>query len=92
MELADRLLSDLDTHDIHTDDIDLVLELVHFPDDTVCGYYFVNHSRRCLFWLEMFDADGICDGIKVIVSRSHLSEHTAEPLSHILTLSLGLTL
>ncbi|CAA7270068.1 unnamed protein product [Cyclocybe aegerita] len=35
------------------DDICLVLE---FRQSGNCGYYFVNHTRKCLFWLDEFDA------------------------------------
>jgi len=75
--LADQILADLAnmaqaTNTMLPDDVELVLELVHFPDETICGYYFVNHPSRCLFWLEVFDADDTCDEIGVVTSESHL--------------------
>ena len=54
-------------------DIDLVLEIVPQGDDPpICGYYFVEHRSRCLFWSDDFDAEAICDNIKVVISLSHL--------------------
>jgi hypothetical protein len=53
--------------------VELVLEIVPFKDQLICGYYFVNHNSRCLFWLEEFDAEEICGDIGV-VSLSHLRE------------------
>lgn len=81
-KLADRILADLANaaqlaNVTLPDDVELVLELVHFSDETICGYYFVNHLHRCLFWIELFDGDGICDEIKVVISESHLSERTS---------------
>ena len=55
-------------------DIELVLEIVPWDNEVICGYYFVEHSSRCLFWLEEFDAEGICEEIKAVVSLSHLRE------------------
>lgn len=55
-------------------DYDLVLEVVVLPRETICGYYFADHGSRLLFWLDMFDAEPICDEIHVVVSLSHLRE------------------
>ena len=54
--------------------VELVLEIIPLKDDFICGYYFVNHNSRCLFWLQEFDAEEICDDIRVVVSLSHLRE------------------
>lgn len=40
----------------------LVLE---FRQSGRCGYYFVDHSTRCLFWLEDFDAMVFLDQVRV---------------------------
>ena len=82
-ESADQILTQLqnqaqDLHDALPDDVELVLEIVPFQHKSICGYYFVNHSRRCLFWLEKFDASGICDDVKAVVSLPHLREHRLE--------------
>lgn len=39
---------------IEKDEIELVLELNPYEDDSelICGYYFVCYEHRCLFWLE----------------------------------------
>lgn len=86
-QLADQILADLtnasQAADVTLpDDVELVLELDHLSDETTCGYYFANNPRRCLFWLDMFDANNICDEIKVIISESHLSQCTVELWSH----------
>jgi hypothetical protein len=38
-------------------DVELVLEpmLPYDGSESIRGYYFVDHSARCLFWLEDFD-------------------------------------
>jgi hypothetical protein len=53
-------------------DVELVLEIHAQGTEMVCGYYLVEHSSRCLFWLEAFDAEEICNEIKAVVSLSHL--------------------
>jgi len=40
----------------------LVLE---FRQSGRCGYYFVDHAKRCLFWLEEFDAMVFLDQVRV---------------------------
>ena len=75
-ECADQILSELEntTRDENISlppDVELVLELVPWNKQLICGYYFVEHNSRCLFWLHEFDAEGIC-GIKAVVSLSHL--------------------
>jgi hypothetical protein len=58
-------------------DIELVLDLTQCDDgSTKCGYYFVNHASRSLFWLDDFDARCICT--IPIVSFSHLGRVPAE--------------
>ena len=75
-ECADQILSELEnmTRDKNipfSPDVELVLELVPWNKQLICGYYFVEHNSRCLFWLEGFDAKDLC-GIKAVVSLSHL--------------------
>jgi hypothetical protein len=53
---------------------ELVLEL--FQDDgerMICGYYFIDHSTRCLFWLHKFDASFILEEVKGITGPGHIS-------------------
>lgn len=79
-ESADQILGDLerklqDEGITLPHDPDLVLEVVPWDEELVCGYYFVNHDSRCLFWLEEFDASGFCHNeIQAVVSLSHLSK------------------
>jgi hypothetical protein len=53
-------------------DIELALEVVPAEEGPICGYYFINHKSRCLFWLDEFDAGEICSEINAVVSLSHL--------------------
>ena len=76
-ESADQILGDLLNKTRYEnitlpDDIELVLEIVPLDSGPICGYYFVEHRSRCLFWLDNFDAEAICADIKVVVSLSHL--------------------
>jgi hypothetical protein len=55
-------------------DAELVLEIT--PDDQgmlQCGYYFVDHQTRSLFWLEEFEAEDLTYEIKGLSSAAHLS-------------------
>jgi hypothetical protein len=76
-ESADQILGDLENkaRDLNItlpSNVELVLEIVSQDSGPICGYYFVEHRSRCLFWLKEFDAEGICDGNRVVVSSSHL--------------------
>ncbi|KAF7325825.1 hypothetical protein MKEN_00433200 [Mycena kentingensis (nom. inval.)] len=57
------------------DNVDLVLDEYFFSDDSLgCQYYFVNHSSRCIFWMdhansELFDVSEELNGI---TSASHI--------------------
>src|SRR6266436_2159485 len=78
-ESADQILADLENKAreegvVLPPDIELVLEIVQQDGVSICGYYFVDHSSRCLFWLEQFDAEKMCEGNRVVVSLSHLRE------------------
>ncbi|KAF8960337.1 hypothetical protein BDZ97DRAFT_1665959, partial [Flammula alnicola] len=48
--------------ELPSDDVCLVLE---FRQSGRCGYYFVDHTTRCLFWLEEFDAMTFLDHVRV---------------------------
>jgi hypothetical protein len=76
-ESANQILGDLEikARDDNVElplDIELALEVVPAEGGPICGYYFINHKSRCLFWLDDFDAGGICSEIKAVVSLSHL--------------------
>jgi hypothetical protein len=53
-------------------DVDLVLDLTPNEDgNTVCGYYFANHTDRCVFWLDEFDANDFPAWREVAGATSH---------------------
>lgn len=55
------------------DDVDLVLEVVNAIDGSWwCGYYFVHHSSRLLFWLESYIVDDFLEEVKGDLSPSHV--------------------
>lgn len=49
----------------------LVLEFRN-PED--CGYYFVNHAKQCLFWLDEYNAMEFLSEVQVDYSPSHIGE------------------
>jgi hypothetical protein len=55
-------------------EVELVLEPMLSKDgtDIVCGYYFVDHETRCLFWLENFDVSYTLADIKGVKSPAHI--------------------
>jgi hypothetical protein len=78
-ESANQILRDLKNKAVEENvilpaDVELVLEILPQGAEKICGYYFVEHSSRCLFWLEEFDAEQICGEINVVVSLSHLRQ------------------
>jgi hypothetical protein len=67
------LIRDFGADSNRAPEFELVLDLTQYEDGvTKCGYYFVDNSSRCLFWLDEFDARSIC--AIPIVSHSHLGE------------------
>ncbi|KAH7928007.1 hypothetical protein BV22DRAFT_1193167 [Leucogyrophana mollusca] len=53
------------------DEVELVLEPMCDGDEILCGYYFINPTGRCLFWLEDFDARHIFETCKGVTALSH---------------------
>lgn len=55
--------------------VELVLELHRSVenDEMECGYYFVDHRTRCLFWLHEYDISEILEEVKGASSPSHIS-------------------
>ncbi len=56
---------------------DLVLDLVpRGESDYYCGYYFVNHEERSIFWLQQYDAARLAawDPAEGHKSKLHLSK------------------
>ena len=54
---------------------ELVLEIVEMDGSKFCGYYFVDHRSKIIFWLEEFDASRICGDVGAVLSHSHLREY-----------------
>lgn len=69
--ILDRMIN------LELEDVELVLEPKTDDYGVLCSYYFVHRRKRCLFWLEAFDAPSIfgdCKGVKALSHKrsSHL--------------------
>ncbi|KAF9234246.1 hypothetical protein BU15DRAFT_10126, partial [Melanogaster broomeanus] len=53
------------------EDVELVLEPKADDYGVLCSYYFVHRRKRCLFWLEEFEARSILGDCKGIAALSH---------------------
>jgi len=53
-----------------SDSYELYLEFDE--DDLSCGYYIVDHSKRCIFWLEPVSTEDV--GMNPAFSMEHLRE------------------
>lgn len=58
-------------------DTELVLDITLNEDAYVCGYYFVSHKRRVVFWLDEFPTRYMCPERVPVLSFSHLSESSS---------------
>ncbi|KAG6330528.1 hypothetical protein ID866_8561 [Astraeus odoratus] len=56
---------------VELDDVELVLEPRADDYGVLCSYYFVHGPKRCLFWLEEFDARGVLGDCKGVSALSH---------------------
>ncbi len=56
-------------------DVELVVETVKYDwdEDYRCGYYFVHHNSRSLFWLQDFDVSYALWDAQANTSLSHVS-------------------
>jgi hypothetical protein len=55
-------------------DVQIVLERMESADALAeCGYYFVNHKARCLFWHEDFDINYLLLTVKGADCPRHIS-------------------
>ena len=53
---------------------ELVLDLQRGDDgEILCGYYFVDHAARSLFWLEVFDISPLLSEVRGATMPSHIS-------------------
>jgi hypothetical protein len=70
---ADRLT-------IPSSNYDLVLDIVPVGDKIQWGYYYACHEKRCLFWLETYDATYTLSEAYGVKSPAHLSAlHMSSP-------------
>ena len=83
IESAELLLGQLGL-DLRTEHIEshfeLVLEVVERDGSKFCGYYFVDHQSKIIFWLEEFDASHICSDVAAVLSLSHLRQYAKHKL------------
>jgi hypothetical protein len=59
-------------------DVDIVLELAPQEDGTIDTYYYLaDHAKRCIFFLDEFDATylPIWQEVKGVTSLSHVGRH-----------------
>jgi len=69
--LYDKLWQHPDLPQFHH--LDLVLEIVPKSQDAEdCQYYFVDHSRRVVFWLCEYKPSMIYDGVKGVKADDHI--------------------
>lgn len=52
-------------------DVELMLQLASLDGEQVCGYYFVNHKCRTLFWIQEMPADSLSNGVEGLDSLHH---------------------
>jgi hypothetical protein len=58
-----------------TTDYDLVLDIVETKDkEIVWQYYFVDHNKKTLFWLEHYDMSRLLNEIPGVTEPGHISE------------------
>ncbi|KAI0293518.1 hypothetical protein BC826DRAFT_373727 [Russula brevipes] len=63
-----------------TTDYDLVLDIVETKDkETVWQYYFVDHNKKTLFWLEHYDMSSLLYEIPGVTEPGHI-KHRLESL------------
>jgi len=53
-----------------TDRTELVIEDIN---EKTCGYYFVEPDKRCIFWIERFDATPIFGHVRRVRNMGHIS-------------------
>ena len=72
-EYIKQIIEYITTYDIKLpSDTCLVLEL---RLSGRCGYYFVDHAQKCIYWLDEFDARGYLDEVRVKYKPSHIGKH-----------------
>lgn len=75
---VDQLLARPGVYDLlESAQIDLGLDLMEeTPENRGCGYYFVDHSARVVFWLDEFNMSRLkrWNSVRGIQTKSHVSE------------------
>ena len=63
------------------EDWELALELRKDDEtgESICSYYFVCHSTRCLFWLHEFDLEGVLGEVSGVTEKTHIRESAPVP-------------
>jgi hypothetical protein len=70
----------IDQLSIPSNNHDLVLDIMPTDDERISwSYYYACHDKRCLFWLETYDATGLVSRLYGVKSPAHVS---ALHLSH----------
>ncbi|KAH7914526.1 hypothetical protein BJ138DRAFT_1079243 [Hygrophoropsis aurantiaca] len=72
---ANRIFDEAKQQNIDLNDkSELVLELmdVKRSKQWKCGYYFVEHTSRSIFWAHPYEAEPIFGGVKGVKSQSHI--------------------
>jgi len=73
---VDELLALAMSHGVQPNDgnIELVVQLLRDSQKAqICRYYFINHSKRLLFWLEEQRTEMLFEGVKGVENLSHIS-------------------
>ena len=72
-EYIEKIIKYITTHNVKLpSDTCLVLEL---RLSGRCGYYFVDHTQKCVYWLDEFDARAYLDEVRVEYTPSHIGKH-----------------
>ncbi|KAG1751122.1 hypothetical protein EDB19DRAFT_1903981 [Suillus lakei] len=53
--------------------VELALELIEQDGEEMCGYYFVDHGRRVIFWFEDYKSDLLMCNIRGVERKSHIT-------------------
>jgi len=65
--------------------VETVLELLpaYSDGEILCGYYFVDHTSRSLFWPVDFEADFLLREVKGVTSLTHISKYMQCIVAHL---------
>ena len=67
------------------EDWELALELGKDEEtgESICSYYFVCHSTRCLFWLHEFDLESVLNDLCGVTQQTHIREPARSSRIHL---------